>query len=169
MEERLRFDNLALFANGYSVMRCSLFATDRLVGYLKNWRANYDRPTCSSPTLRHLQRHPPVSKASQGAVERVLRLADGKRVRLARPAAFRRSSLLAHGRGDQPKAACQCYGGDASKWDVREHNLDYLRRGKEAAEWCCELLEWVPVECVIGRDLRERGDVYAKTIRLFGV
>ena len=60
MEERLRVENLALFVNGYSVVKCSLFAADRLVSYLKNWRANYE----SSDVLIAGAAPPPAPSAS---------------------------------------------------------------------------------------------------------
>ena len=58
------------------------------------------------------------------------------------------------------------YGGDETKKDIHERNLEYLRRSREAAEYCARKLDWKTVECARGGGMRSVEDIHAELLGL---
>ncbi len=46
------------------------------------------------------------------------------------------------------------YYGDESRKDIHEKDVEYLRRSREAAEYCCEKLDWKVIQCNVGESMR---------------
>lgn len=61
------------------------------------------------------------------------------------------------------------YGGDASKRDVHERDLDYLERSRQAADWCASRFGWLTIECAANKELRERLDVHNEIVERLGL
>ena len=51
------------------------------------------------------------------------------------------------------------YHGDESRKDIHEHDLGYLNRSRQAAEYCAEALGWVTVPCTRGGAMRSVEDI----------
>lgn len=56
------------------------------------------------------------------------------------------------------------YHGDESRKDIHEKDLLYLRRSREAAEYCCGKLGWKSVECSIGDRMRGMEEIQKEII-----
>ena len=56
------------------------------------------------------------------------------------------------------------YHGDESRKDIHEKDLLYLRRSREAAEYCCGKLGWKSVECSIGDRMRSMEEIQKEIV-----
>lgn len=161
------FGEHAADVNAYAAS--SFFAMDRLVSYLKGWRADYesadvmiaDRYTTSN-AIHQCSKLP---KEQWGAFCDWLMDYEFNLLGLPRPDAV---VYLRMDVETSQRLLAKRYAGDASKRDVHERDLDYLHRSQEAAEWCCEHLGWIPVECARRGDLRERDDVHLEIVTKLG-
>ena len=169
VEDYLRggFGERADDVNAYAAS--TFFAMDRLVSYLKGWRAAYeavdvflaDRYVTSNAIHQ-------CSKLPEGEWEGFVGwLCDFEFGRLGLP----RPDEVVYLRLDVETSQHlleRRYGGDASKRDVHERDLGYLRRSQEAADWCCGRLGWIPIECAQNGELRAKEDVHAEVMERLG-
>lgn len=58
------------------------------------------------------------------------------------------------------------YGGDESKKDIHEGDLEYLRRSQAAAAYCAQKLGWKTVECVRDGQMRTIEDIHNEIMTL---
>lgn len=58
------------------------------------------------------------------------------------------------------------YHGDESKKDIHESNLDYLKKSREAAEYCSEKLGWRIVECCRGEEMRSIDEIHLEIVEI---
>lgn len=169
VEDYLRggFGGRAGDVNAYAAS--SFFAMDRLVSYLKGWRADYETADVLVAD-RYVQSNliHQCSKLPRGEWEAFAAwLLDYEFGRLGLPASdkvvYLRMDLATSQRLLEKR-----YGGDAGKRDVHERDLGYLARSRAAAEWCAERFGWETVECAFGDELRERLDVHKEIMKRLG-
>lgn len=170
VEDYLRggFGERAGDVNAYAAS--SFFAMDRLVSYLKSWRADYEAADYlvadrySTSNLIHQCAKLPECEweAFSGW------LFDYEFGRLGLPApdsvVYLRMDLATSQRLLEGR-----YGGDASRRDVHERDLGYLERSRQAAEWCCGRFGWTVVECACDGKLRGRADVHNEILERLGL
>lgn len=162
------FGEHASDVNAYAAS--SFFAMDRLVSYLKNWRHDYedcdyfiaDRYTTSN-AIHQCSKLP---ESEWAAFCDWLLDYEFNRLGLPRPDAVIYLRLDVE---TSQKLLAKRYGGDASKRDVHERDLSYLHQSQKAAEWCCDRLNWIPIECVVGDTLRNRIDVHMEIMERLGL
>ncbi|MBQ1903238.1 MAG: deoxynucleoside kinase [Ruminococcus sp.] len=58
------------------------------------------------------------------------------------------------------------YGGDESKKDIHEGDLEYLKRSQAAAAYCAQKLGWKTVECVRDGQMRTIEDIHNEIMML---
>lgn len=58
------------------------------------------------------------------------------------------------------------YGGDESKKDIHEGDLEYLKRSQKAAAYCAQKLGWKTVECVQDGKMRTIEDIHNEIMTL---
>ena len=58
------------------------------------------------------------------------------------------------------------YDGHMKKEDIHEKDLEYLKRCREAAEYCAEKLGWQTVECTSGDEMRSVKDIQNDVLSL---
>lgn len=58
------------------------------------------------------------------------------------------------------------YGGDESKKDIHEGDIEYLRRSQKAAAYCAQKLGWKTVECVKDGQMRSIEDIHNEIMTL---
>ncbi|MDE5569611.1 MAG: thymidylate kinase, partial [Ruminococcus sp.] len=51
------------------------------------------------------------------------------------------------------------YEGNEAKKDIHEANLDYLKRSRQAADYCAKMLEWNVIECISDDRMRTVDDI----------
>ena len=56
------------------------------------------------------------------------------------------------------------YHGDEEKKDIHEKNIGYLKRSREAAQYCCEKLGWKVVECCTEDGMRAVDDIHREIL-----
>lgn len=143
----------------------SLFAVDRLASYLKEWRQEYekcdffiaDRYTTSN-CIHQLSKLP---ESQWEAFSEWLFDYEFNKLELPKP------DVVVYLRLDLRTSQAllkKRYGGDASRRDVHERDLDYLEFSRMAAEWCAERFGWQLVECAENGKLRAREDVHADVV-----
>lgn len=58
------------------------------------------------------------------------------------------------------------YGGDESKKDIHEGDIEYLKRSQKAAAYCAQKLGWKTVECVQDGKMRSIEDIHSEIMTL---
>lgn len=58
------------------------------------------------------------------------------------------------------------YGGDESKKDIHEGDIEYLKRSQKAAAYCAQKLGWKTVECVRDGKMRTIEDIHNEIMTL---
>ena len=58
------------------------------------------------------------------------------------------------------------YGGDEKKKDIHEMNREYLRRSREAADYCAARLGWHTVECSDDRQMRSITSIHNEILEI---
>ncbi|MBQ1904538.1 MAG: deoxynucleoside kinase [Ruminococcus sp.] len=58
------------------------------------------------------------------------------------------------------------YGGDESKKDIHEGDIEYLKRSQKAAAYCAQKLGWKTVECVQDGKMRTIEDIHNEIMTL---
>lgn len=152
------FGEHASDVNAYAAS--SFFAMDRLVSYLKEWRNAFeasdvfiaDRYTTSN-AIHQCSKLP--KQQWKAFIDWLLRY---EHELLGLP----KADMVFYLRLDtstSQQLLTKRYNGDSAKRDVHERDLDYLERSRQAAEWCCDYLNWIPIECVRDGELRDRMDI----------
>ncbi len=143
----------------------SFFAMDRLVSYLKGWRADYE-----SADVLVMDRY-----TTSNAVHQCSKLLESQWSSFCDWLFEYEFDLLGLPRPDlvfylaidvetSQRLLERRYGGDSAKRDVHERDLDYLRRSQAAAAWCCRRCGWERVECVEGGSLRPALDIHRELL-----
>lgn len=58
------------------------------------------------------------------------------------------------------------YNGDESKKDIHEKDVEYLRRSREAAEYCCRKLGWKEIQCCTNDGMRSIEEIQGHIVKL---
>ena len=157
------FGERASDVNAYAAS--SFFAMDRLVSYLKGWRADYesadvliaDRYTTSN-AIHQCSKLP---KEQWGAFCDWLMDYEFNLLGLPKPDAV---VYLRMDVETSQKLLAKRYGGDASKRDVHERDLGYLQASHNAAEWCSGYLGWMSINCDDKNNLRAKDDIHYEVL-----
>ena len=64
------------------------------------------------------------------------------------------------------KLMTERYHGDEGKKDIHESDVEYLRRSRDAAEYCAEKLGWKTVPCTSGDTMRTVEEIHGDILRL---
>lgn len=160
---RGEFGDYASDVNAYAAS--SFFAIDRLVSYLKDWHADYEEADVfladRYTTSNCIHQCAKLPKNEWEAFSRWLFDYEFEKLRLPEPDAV---FYLRIDVATSQRLLERRYWGDESKLDVHERDLAYLERSRKAAEWCCDALGWIPVECNEGNSLRNRADVHREIL-----
>lgn len=139
----------------------TLFAVDRYVSYLTEWKTIYENSDflvadryVTSNAIHQCGKLP--HEEWNGFVKWLYDFEFGK-LGLPKPDMVFYLSM--------PVDMCEKllssrYAGDESKKDIHEQDDSYLRHSREAAEWCCERLGWNRVDCVRNGTLRSIEDIH---------
>lgn len=133
----------------------SFYAVDRFASYTKNWKDFYlsggtviaDRYTTSN-AIHQCAKLPDAEW--DGFIEWLFRY---EYELLGIPAPFCTVYLRVDPEVSQ-KLMTGRYQGDEAKKDIHEANLAYLRRSRQAADYCAKALGWRVVECIADDKMR---------------
>lgn len=147
----------------------TLFAVDRYVSYLAEWRDAYEGSDflvadryVTSNAIHQCGKLP--RGEWEGFVSWLYDFEFGK-LGLPRP---NKVFYLSMPVDMSERLLSARYAGDESKKDIHERDNSYLRRSREAAEWCCDWLGWERVECVRGGSLRTIEEIHEEIMKKIG-
>ncbi len=159
------FGEQASDVNAYAAS--SFFAMDRLVSYLKEWRSIYessdvfiaDRYTTSNAIHQ-------CSKLPKSQWKEFVDWLFHYEYELLGLPKTHKVFYLRLDTATSQKLLDKRYNGDKSKRDIHERDLDYLECSRQAAEWCCNYLNWIPIECARNGEIRDRLDVHKEIMQI---
>ncbi len=138
----------------------SFYAVDRFASYANNWKQFYldggiviaDRYTTSNAI--HL-----CAKLPEAEWDGFIKwLFQYEYELLGIPTPYRTIYLRVDPEISQ-KLMTERYDGNEAKKDIHEANLDYLKRSRQAADYCAKMLEWNVVECISDNCIRTIDDI----------
>lgn len=140
----------------------SFYAIDRFASYTKNWKNFYldggtviaDRYTTSNAI------HQCAKLPKEQWKDFINWLFHYEYELLGIPKPYRTLYLRVDPEVSQ-KLMTKRYQGDEERKDIHESDLEYLRRSREAADYCAKELGWTLIECVQNGDMRSIEDISA--------
>lgn len=140
----------------------SFYAIDRFASYTKNWKNFYldggtviaDRYTTSN-AIHQCAKLP--KEQWKGFINWLFHY---EYELLGIPKPYRTLYLRVDPEVSQ-KLMTKRYQGDEERKDIHESDLEYLRRSREAADYCAKELGWTLIECVQNGDMRSIEDIAA--------
>ena len=148
----------------------SFFAMDRFASYLREWKPLYeasdaflaDRYVTSNAIHQ-------CSKLPREQWEGFLGwLFDYEYVKLGLPKPDKVFYLHLDVE-DSQRLLSERYDNDELKKDIHEHDIEYLKKCQEAAEFCANYYGWERVECMCGNELRTIEDIHSELIERVGM
>lgn len=138
----------------------AFYAVDRYASYKKDWKADYENGVIIADRYTTSNAIHQCSKLNRMDWDEYLNwLFEFEYGKLGIPA----PNLVIYLKVD-PDVSQQLmtgrYRGDESKKDIHESNLDYLRRSREAAEYCSRKLGWKTIECSNRRGMRSIAEIH---------
>lgn len=140
----------------------SFYAIDRFASYTKNWKSFYldggtviaDRYTTSNAI------HQCAKLPKEQWKDFINWLFHYEYELLGIPEPYRTLYLRVDPEVSQ-KLMTKRYQGNEERKDIHESDLEYLRRSREAADYCAKELGWTLIECVQNGDMRSIEDIAA--------
>lgn len=140
----------------------SFYAIDRFASYTKNWKNFYlddgtviaDRYTTSNAI------HQCAKLPKEQWKDFINWLFHYEYELLGIPKPYRTLYLRVDPEVSQ-KLMTKRYQGNEERKDIHESDLEYLRRSREAADYCAKELGWTLIECVQNGDMRSIEDIAA--------
>lgn len=140
----------------------SFYAIDRFASYTKNWKNFYldggtviaDRYTTSNAI------HQCAKLPKEQWKDFINWLFHYEYELLGIPEPYRTLYLRVDPEVSQ-KLMTKRYQGNEERKDIHESDLEYLRRSREAADYCAKELGWTLIECVQNSDMRSIEDIAA--------
>ncbi|MCM1006598.1 MAG: deoxynucleoside kinase [Ruminococcus flavefaciens] len=140
----------------------SFYAVDRFASYTKSWKNFYldggtviaDRYTTSNAI------HQCAKLPKEQWKDFINWLFHYEYELLGIPSPYRTIYLRVDPEVSQ-KLMTKRYQGDEERKDIHESDLEYLRRSREAADYCAKELGWTLIECVQNGNMRSIEDISA--------
>ena len=140
----------------------SFYAIDRFASYTKNWKNFYldggtviaDRYTTSNAI------HQCAKLPKEQWKDFINWLFHYEYELIGIPEPYRTLYLRVDPEVSQ-KLMTKRYQGNEERKDIHESDLEYLRRSREAADYCAKELGWTLIECVQNGDMRSIEDIAA--------
>ena len=144
----------------------SFYAVDRFASYTKNWKQFYlnggiviaDRYTTSN-AIHQCAKLP--EEQWEGFIQWLF---DYEYRLIGIPEPYRTVYLRVDPDVSQ-ELMTKRYDGNEAKKDIHEANLDYLRRSRQAADYCAKALGWKVVECIGNETMRSIEDIHNDILR----
>lgn len=145
----------------------SFYAVDRFASYAANWKQFYlnggiviaDRYTTSNAIHQ-------CAKLPESEWEHFISWLFEYEYKLIGIPEPYRTIYLRVDPGVSQELMTKRYNGNEAKKDIHESNVEYLRRSREAADYCAKTLGWNPVECVLDDKMRSIEDIFADIMKI---
>lgn len=143
----------------------SFYAVDRFASYTKNWKQFYldggivvaDRYTTSNAIHQ-------CAKLPETEWDGFIKwLFHYEYELLGIPVPYRTIYLRVDPEISQ-KLMTERYEGNETKKDIHEANVNYLKRSRQAADYCAKALNWSVVECIQNDEMRKIEDIHAQLL-----
>lgn len=145
----------------------SFYAVDRFASYTKNWKEFYqsggiviaDRYTTSNAIHQ-------CAKLPEAEWDGFIKwLFHYEYELLGIPAPYRTIYLRVDPEVSQALMTGR-YHGDEAKKDIHEANVEYLKRARQAADYCASELRWNVIECVSENGMRSIEQIAADILKI---
>lgn len=143
----------------------SFYAVDRYASFKKNWKTDYENGIIVADRYTTSNAIHQCSKLEREAWDGYLDWLfdfEYEKLRIPKP------DMVIYLRVDpevSQRLMSKRYKGDENKKDIHESNLDYLRRSREAADYCVSRLGWRVIECCAGNEMRIIEDINNEIIQ----
>ena len=138
----------------------SFFAVDRFASYRKDWCGDYEKGVIIADRYTTSNAIHQCSKLPEEEWDGFLAwLFDYEYNKLGIPAPASVIYLNVEPEVSQ-KLMSGRYAGDESRKDIHERDVAYLRRSREAAEYCCRKLGWTVVDCCTDGQMRSVEEIH---------
>jgi dTMP kinase len=158
------FGESAADVNAYAAS--TLFAVDRYASYMTEWKSSYDESDylvadryVTSNAIHQCSKLP--REEWESFVSWLFDF-EFKKLGLPRPDKVFYLSMPVE-RSEQ--LVVERYAGDETKKDIHERDEAYLRHSRDAAEWCCDYLDWKRVECCREGKLRPIDEIHQEILQ----
>ena len=147
----------------------SFYAVDRFASYAKNWKQFYldggiiiaDRYTTSNAIHQ-------CAKLPKDKWEEFIKwLFHYEYDLIGIPVPFRTVYLRVDPDVSQ-ELMTKRYDGNETKKDIHEANLEYLKRSRQAADFCAKHLGWSVIECIENGAMRSIDDIHEQLMNVIG-
>ncbi len=140
----------------------TFYAVDRFASYKKDWKEDYEEGVIVADRYTTSNAVHQCSKLPQEQWDSFLDwLFDFEYEKMGIPS----PDIVIYLKVDpevSQKLMTSRYSGDESKKDIHEKDLEYLRKSRQAANYCSEKLNWKVVECCMGDQMRTIEDIQAE-------
>lgn len=144
----------------------SFYAVDRYCSYKKDWREDYEQGIVIADRYTTSNAIHQCSKLPREQWDEYLDwLFDHEYNKLGIPA----PDIVIYLRVDpelSQKLMTERYQGHDEKKDIHESDVQYLRRCKNAAEYCVKRLGWNAVECMDGNTIKSIEDIHRQVVKI---
>lgn len=144
----------------------SFYAVDRYVSYKRDWKEDYengfiiaDRYTTSNA----IHQCSKLEKEDWNSYLEWLSEFEYEKLRIPKPDAV---IYLKVDVEVSQELMNQRYHGDERKKDIHESDVEYLKKSREAAEYCSRKLGWKMVECCDDEGMRSREEIHNEILKL---
>ena len=158
------FGNTPGSVNAYAAS--SFYAVDRYASYKRNWQDDYkegiiiaDRYTTSNAI------HQCSKLSKEEWDDYLIWLSEFEYEKLGIP----KPDIVIYLKVDvtvSQELMNQRYHGDTSKKDIHESDVDYLKKSREAAEYCSRKLGWKIVECCVDGKMRSKEEILEEILKV---
>lgn len=143
----------------------AFFAVDRFASYKKDWKEDYENGVIIADRYTTSNGIHQCSKLDRTNWDEYLDwLFEFEYGRLGIPA----PDMVIYIKVDpevSQKLMTGRYQGDESKKDIHESNLEYLKKSREAADYCSKKLGWKIVECCVDGKMRSVEEIHGDVVR----
>ena len=140
----------------------SFYAVDRYASFKKDWSEDYENGVIVADRFTTSNAIHQCSKLPQEQWDEYLDwLFEFEYMKLGIP----EPDLVIYLKVDpevSQKLMTRRYAGDESKKDIHERDIEYLRRSREAAEYCSQKLGWKIVECSKAGEMRSIDEIHGE-------
>lgn len=144
----------------------SFYAVDRYASYKKDWKEDYEKGIIIADrytTSNAIHQCSKLDKAEWDGYLDWLFDFEYKKLGIPEPSVV---IYLAVDTDVSQKLMTKRYAGDDSKKDIHEKDVEYLKKCKEAAEYCSQKLGWKVVKCDKDDCMRSIEDIHKEIVQL---
>lgn len=144
----------------------SFYAVDRYASYKKDWKEDYENGIIIADrytTSNAIHQCSKLEKEDWDSYLEWLSEFEYEKLEIPKPDAV---IYLKVDVEVSQELMNQRYHGDERKKDIHENNVEYLKKSREAAEYCSRKLGWKMVECCDDGGMRSKEEILGEILKI---